>query len=60
MYTLHDIQTKANKKGMLISLILGESLEQLEKAREDGDEFGQKMIIMAITMMLDNVKPIEE
>ena len=60
MHTLHDIQTKANKKGMLISLILGESLEQLEKAREDGDEFGQKMIIMAITMMLDNVKPIEE
>jgi hypothetical protein len=60
MHTLHDIQTKANKEGMMISLILGESLEQLEQAREDGDEFGQKMIIMAIMMMLDNVEPIEE
>ena len=60
MTTLHDIQSKANKEGMMISLLLGESLEQLEQAREDGDEFGEKMITMAIMIMLDNVKPIEE
>ena len=60
MTTLYDTQTKANKEGMMISLLLGESLEQLEQAREDGDEFGEKMITMAIMMMLDNVEPIEE
>lgn len=60
MTTLHDTQGKANKEGMMISLILGESLEQLEQAREEGDEFGIKMITMAIMMMLDNVEPIEE
>ena len=60
MDTLYDIQSKANKEGMMISLILGESLEQLEQAREDGDEFGVQMITMAIMMMLDNVDPIEE
>ena len=60
MTTLHDIQSKANKEGMMISLLLGESLEQLEQAREDGDEFGEKMITMAITMLLDNIEPIEE
>ena len=60
MTTLYDMQSKANKEGMMISLILGESLEQLEQAREDGDEFGEKMITMAIMMMLDNVEPIEE
>ena len=53
-------QTKANREGMMISLILGESLDQLEQAREEGDEFGIKMITMAIMMMLDNVEPIEE
>ena len=60
MTTLYDTQSKANKEGMMISLILGESLEQLEQAREEGDEFGEKMITMAIMMMLDNVEPIEE
>ncbi len=60
MTTLYDMQSKANKEGMMISLLLGESLEQLEQAREDGDEFGEKMITMAIMMMLDNVEPIEE
>ena len=60
MTTLYDMQSKANKEGMMISLILGESLEQLEQAREDGDEFGEKMITMAIMMMLDNVEAIEE
>jgi hypothetical protein len=60
MTTLHDTQTKANKEGMMLSLILGESLEQLEKAREDGDEFGEKMITMAIMMILEQIEPIEE
>ena len=60
MTTLYDMQSKANKEGMMISLILGESLEQLDQAREDGDEFGEKMITMAIIMMLDNVEAIEE
>ena len=60
MTTLYDMQSKANKEGMMISLILGESLEQLDQAREEGDEFGEKMITMAIMMMLDNVEAIEE
>lgn len=60
MTTLYDMQSKANKEGMMISLILGESLEQLEQAREEGDEFGEKMITMAIMMMLENVEAIEE
>ena len=60
MTTLHDIQTKCNKLGFMISLMLGEALEQLEDARERGHEFDESMIKMAIFMMLEEVDPIEE
>ena len=60
MTTLHDIQTKCNKLGFMISLMLGEALEQLEDAREREHEFDQNMIKMAIFMMLEEVEPIEE
>ena len=60
MTTLHDIQTKCNKLGFMISLMLGEALEQLEDAREREHEFDQSMIKMAIFMMLEEVEPIEE
>ena len=60
MTTLHDLQTKCNKLGFMISLMLGEALEQLEDAREREHEFDQSMIKMAIFMMLEEVDPIEE
>ena len=60
MTTLHDLQTKCNKLGFMISLMLGEALEQLEDAREREHEFDQSMIKMAIFMMLEEVEPIEE
>jgi hypothetical protein len=44
----------------MISLMLGEALEQLEDARERGHEFDESMIKMAILMMLEEVEPIEE
>ena len=60
MTTLHDLQTKCNKLGFMISLMLGEALEQLEDACEREHEFDQSMIKMAIFMMLEEVDPIEE
>ena len=60
MTTLHDIQTICNKEGMLLSLALAQALEELEKAREDGDEVGVQMMSIAINMILEQVEPIEE
>ena len=60
MTTLHDIQTICNKEGMLLSLALAQAMEELEKAREDGDEVGVQMMNIAINMILEQVKPIEE
>tara|TARA_E500000331_G_C17142430_1_gene663364 strand:+ start:444 stop:626 length:183 start_codon:yes stop_codon:yes gene_type:complete len=60
MTTLHDIQTICNKEGMMLSLVLAQALEELEKAREDGDETGVAMMNVAITMILEQIKPIEE
>lgn len=60
MTTLHDIQTICNKEGMMLSLVLAQALEELEKAREKGDETGVAMMNVAITMILEQMEPIEE
>ena len=60
MTTLYDIQTICNKEGMMLSLVLAQALEELEKAREDGDETGVAMMNVAITMILEQISPIEE
>ena len=60
MTTLHDIQTICNKEGMLLSLALAQAMEELEKARESGDEQGVMMMRIAINMILEQVEPIEE
>jgi hypothetical protein len=60
MTTLHDIQTICNKEGMMLSLVLAQAMEELEKAREEGDETGVAMMNVAITMILEQIDPIEE
>ena len=60
MTTLHDIQTICNKEGMMLSLVLAQALEELEKAREEGDETGVTMMNIAISMILEQIEPIEE
>ena len=60
MTTLHDIQTICNKEGMMLSLALAQAMEELEKARENGDEIGVQMMNIAINMLLEQVEPIEE
>ena len=60
MTTLYDIQTKCNKEGMLLSLVLAQAMEELEKAREEGDEQGVMMMNIAVNMILEQVEPIEE
>ena len=60
MTTLYDMQTICNKEGMMLSLVLAQALEELEKAREEGDETGVAMMNVAITMILEQVEPIEE
>tara|TARA_R100000458_G_C8235253_1_gene215795 strand:+ start:166 stop:303 length:138 start_codon:yes stop_codon:yes gene_type:complete len=45
---------------MLLSLALAQAMEELEKAREEGDEVGVQMMNIAISMILEQVKPIEE
>ena len=60
MTTLHDIQTICNKEGMMLSLVLAQAMEELEKAREQGDETGVAMMNVAITMILEQIDPIEE
>jgi|TARA_Y100000592_G_C5364590_1_gene265373 hypothetical protein len=54
------MQTIANKEGMLLSLTLAEALEELEKAREEGDQQGIMILKLAIDMILDQIEPIEE
>jgi hypothetical protein len=60
MTTLYDMQTICNKEGMMLSLVLAQAMEELEKAREDGDETGVAMMNVAITMILEQIEPIEE
>ena len=60
MHTLYDTYTICNKDQMMISLALATALEELEKAREDGDKMGVKMLHVAINMLLEQVEAIEE
>ena len=60
MTTLYDMQTICNKEGMMLSLVLAQAMEELKKAREDGDETGVAMMNVAITMILEQIEPIEE
>ena len=60
MTTLYDMQTICNKEGMMLSLVLAQAMEELEKARENGDETGVAMTNVAITMILEQIEPIEE
>ena len=60
METLDDTQTICNKEGMLISLVVSEALQELEEAREDGDEQGMLISKLAIDLYLSEVEPIEE
>ena len=60
MTTLYDMQTICNKEGMMLSLVLAQAMEELEKAREAGDETGVAMMNVAITMILEQMEPIEE
>ena len=60
MATLHDIQTICNKEGMLLSLALAQAMEELEKAQQEGDEVGVQMMNIAISMILEQIEPIEE
>jgi tryptophan synthase beta subunit len=58
--TLHDQHTICNKEGMLLSLTLAQAINELEKARENGDEKGIMILNLAIDMILDQIEPIEE
>ena len=60
METLHDNHTICNKEGMLISLVISEALQELDRAREEGDEQGMLISKLAIDLYLSEVKPIEE
>ena len=60
MTTLYDMQTICNKEGMMLSLVLAQAMEELEKAREQGDETGVAMMNVAIAMILEQIDPIEE
>ena len=60
MDTLHDTHTICNKEGMMLSLVLAQAMEELKKAREEGDNTGIQMMNIAIQMILEQVEPIEE
>ena len=60
MTTLHDIQTIVQKDQFMMCLIIEKALDELEQAREEGDEFTERMITMAINMMMEEIDPIEE
>ena len=60
METLHDYHTICDKVGYQISLLINKTLIELEQAREEGDEYGAKMLELALSLMLEQVEPIEE
>ena len=60
MESLHDQHTICDKEGMMLSLIISEALDELEKAREDGDKKGEMILNVALNMILEQVEPIEE
>ena len=58
--TLYDTHTICNKEQMLLSLTLAQAIDELEKARETGDEKGVMLMNIAINMILEQIEPIEE
>ena len=60
MTTLYDTHTICDKEGMLLSLTLAEAMNELEKARKEGDEKGIMIMNIAINMILEQIEPIEE
>jgi hypothetical protein len=60
MTTLYDTQSICNKDQFMLSLIIEKALDELEQARQEGDEFTERMITMAIHMMMEEIDPIEE
>ena len=60
MHTLHDTHTICDKVGYQVSLLINKTLEELEQAREEGDEYGVKMLELALSLILEQVEPIEE
>ena len=60
MESLHDRNTICNKEGMMLSLALSEALDELDKAREEGDKKGEMILNIAINMILEQIEPIEE
>ena len=60
MRTLHDTHTICDKVGYQVSLLINKTLDELEQAREEGDEYGIKMLELALSLILEQVEPIEE
>lgn len=60
METLYDTHTICDKEGMMLSLALSEALDELDKAREEGDKKGEMILNIAINMILEQIEPIEE
>tara|TARA_A200000159_G_scaffold12816_1_gene10716 strand:+ start:175 stop:357 length:183 start_codon:yes stop_codon:yes gene_type:complete len=60
MHTLHDHHTICDKVGYQVSLLINKTLDELEQAREEGDEYGVKMLELALSLILEQVEPIEE
>lgn len=60
MTTLYDIQTIANREQMNLSLALAQAMEEFDRAREEGDELGEQMMIALMKVILEQMKPIEE
>ena len=60
MTTLYDIQTIANREQMNLSLALAQTLEEFEKARDEGDSLGEEMMRAVMMMILEQMKAIEE
>lgn len=60
METLHDKYTICNKEQMMLCLTIAQALEELEKAREVGDDGGVAFYNGAIKMLIEQIEPIEE
>ena len=60
MTTLYDIQTIANREQMNLSLALAQAMEEFDRAREEGDELGEQMMIALMKVILEQMKAIEE
>jgi hypothetical protein len=58
--TLHDKYTIVNKDQMIISLTIAQAMEELEQARETGDDIGVKIMEELVYALISQLTPIEE